>query len=159
VNNNTELEQGPQLSHASRIGNFIVRNKAAIAATGVLGMGAVSGLMNVRHGLDEVTNAAINQIIHSGISAATLMKIHELLAKRVKTLAAEVVPVVIPAALTTAICYTIHKFGIPYLREPSAEPALSTLPTAVVIALIMPVYHVAHHSKRISDKIHHLFKN
>lgn len=159
MNNKTGLEQVPQLSNASRIGDFIVRNKVAITATGVFGMGAISGLMNVHHGLDEVTNAAINQMIHSGISAATLMKIHELLTKRVKTLTGELVPIIIPATLTTAVCYAIHKLGIPLLRAPSTEPALSTLPTAVVITLIMPIYHLAHHGKRISERVSSLFKN
>lgn len=153
-----KLESGPDTSAASRIGKCIVRYKHAIAATGVLGMAAMSGTMNIQHGWEEVGNAAINQTIHSGISAATLIKVHEILTKRVKTLAGELIPIVIPAALTTSVCYAIHKLGIPYLREPSAEPALSTVPTAVVITLIMPVYHIAHHSKRMSDKLTKLFK-
>ncbi|HLC75668.1 MAG TPA: hypothetical protein VJB82_00915 [Candidatus Peribacterales bacterium] len=158
MSNCDQHECEPKSSVTARIGEFLVKYKYAIAATGVLGMSAISGLMNADHGWNEVQHAAVNQMIHSGISAASLIKIHEVLARKVRTLTQECIPIVVPAVLTTSVCYLIHKLGIPYLREPSSEPALSTLPTAVVIAIIMPIYHIAHRSRSMSEKMRTLFK-
>ena len=102
----------------------------------VLGIGTASGLANVEHGLTAVLSAGFKQCIYSGISAAVLFKLYESLAKRVKTLPGELVPIVVPTLLTIIVNYGVHNL------KGTAEPELSTLPTAIMATLGFPIWHI-----------------
>lgn len=122
-------------------------------------MGYLTYKINWWHGHEEAMNAAWNQAIHSTISAAWLMWLYSQIVKKYSWPWKDVASWGVPALLTIVICYLIHKCGIsveflesqwvdfdklgidPVLREPSKEAALSTVPTAVVISVVMPVYH------------------
>ena len=134
----------------SSLSALIMKHRHAIATLGVLGMACVSGLTNSEHGMDAVMHAAINQAIHTGISAAVIMKIHACITKRCSSRMSQILPALIPAAISTAACYAIHKFGIPSLRDPSAEPALASVPTAAALSVVMPTYHLAYYRHKLS---------
>ena len=141
----------PEVIPASRLSELIMKHRFFIAAIGVIGMGCVSGLTNVDHGVSAMGNAAINQMIHSGISASVIMQGHKSIAKRCKTKISQIVPIIIPAAISTAVCYAIHKLGIPYLREPSAEPEYATIPTAIALSIVIPIYHFAYYRSKLKS--------
>lgn len=108
-------------------------------------MGVLTGLINLKHGTDVAVHSGINQAIYSGFSTGVLTRVYEILVNRkIQTPFGGLVPIVVPAIVTTYLCYLTHKFGIPYLRDPSPNPELSTAPTAVIIILIMPVYDMVY---------------
>lgn len=127
-----------------------MRHRNAIAGLGVATMGCISGMMNIEHGMQAVGRAAINQMIHSGISASVIMKIHACVANHCPSRFSHFLPTAIPAALSAGACYAIHRFGIPYIRPPSAEPALSTIPTVIMLSVVIPTYHLAYYKHKMT---------
>jgi len=102
----------------------------------VLGMGTASGIANIEHGPIAVLTAGLKQSAYSTVSAAVLLTFYNSLAKRVKTLPGELVPIIVPTLLTIAANYGVHS-----LRG-TAEPLLSTLPTAITATLGFPIWHI-----------------
>ncbi len=114
--------------------------------------------MNIENGSIEMMRAARNQVIHSGISALVVMKISDTIAAKVKSLPGETLPIAIPASMSTAACYLIHRCGIPEIFQASSEPALSTIPTAILVTIMMTGYHIVHHGKRIRERFEKIMK-
>lgn len=129
---------------AADLRNRLAENSANIAV--ILGMGAMSGAANVQHGLWAMTTAGAKQCVYSTASLFVLLNFQHALARRVKTLAGELSPMFIPALLTILANYGVHS-----LRG-TAEPLLSTMPTAVLATIGLPILH-------IRDRIHELWKD
>jgi len=116
------------------VGTLVRENYGKIAV--VLGMGTAAGIANVEHGSMAFVTAGLKQCAYSGVSAAVLLTFYSFLAKRVKTLPGELIPIVVPTLLTIAANYGVHS-----LRG-TAEPMLSTLPTAITATLGFPIWHI-----------------
>jgi hypothetical protein len=106
-------------------------------------MAGIVAYRNLGNDTDVITAAARNQFLHSFISAYTLILLYDILAKwRKDKPGQDVVPIVVPAALTTIACYLMHRYGFPPLElSPSIDPGLNTAPTLGVISAVMPLYH------------------
>ncbi|MFA4818213.1 MAG: hypothetical protein WC608_05875 [Parcubacteria group bacterium] len=102
----------------------------------VLGVGAISGLANIEHGPGAVLTAGLKQTAYSAVSAAFLLSIYNYLEKRVKSLPGELVPIIVPTLITIAANLTVHSL------KGTAEPILSTLPTALLATIGFPIWHV-----------------
>lgn len=149
---NKDTEAPKTLS--STLSGLIMKYRTVLGSLGVPLMGCISGAMNIEHGVEASARAGINQMIHTGISTLCIFKIHDCVARRcasASTFSQKVLPALIPAALSAGGCYLIHKFGIPNIRPPSAEPELSTLPTAVMLAIVIPAYHAAYFKHKMGD--------
>ncbi|MBP9718831.1 hypothetical protein KBD59_06095 [Candidatus Gracilibacteria bacterium] len=118
----------------SKVGTFLNENYGKGLV--VLVMGTASGLANIEHGPTAVFTAGLKQSAYSAASAAVFLTLCNSLAKRVRTLPGELIPIVVPTLLTIAANYGVHN-----LRG-TVEPALSTLPTAVVATLGFPIWHI-----------------
>lgn len=118
----------------NKVSQFIHENYVKISV--VLGVGTAAGLMNINHGLMAIISAGLKQCAYSGASAMVLFALYNNLAKRARTLPSELIPIVVPILLTIAANYGVHS-----LRG-TAEPALSTLPTAIVVTLGFPAWHI-----------------
>lgn len=138
----TAVERSEDLSESAvesintknRVAHFLRENRGKTAV--ILAMGAASGLANAEHGLEAILTAGLKQCAYSGTSAVVLLSIYNKLAERVKTLPGELVPIVAPTLLTIAANYGVHS-----LRG-TAEPLLSTLPTAITVIIGFPIWHI-----------------
>ena len=139
----TPAELLQESSVVGSISTFIMKHRKKIAAAGVIAMGCLSGLANTDKGIDAMQNAAVNQMIHTSISATIILQVHSIIAERCKTKLSHILPAMIPAAISISACYAIHRLGIPNLRNPSANPEWSTFPTVVMLSIVMPTYHFA----------------
>lgn len=129
-----EVSENNPAGLPDKVGQFVHENYEKIAV--VLGVGTASGLANINHGLEAVLTAGLKQCAYSGVSAAVLFSLYNNLAKRVRTLPSELITIVVPTLLTIAANYGVHN-----LRG-TAEPLLSTLPTAIVAILGFPAWHI-----------------
>lgn len=136
----------------TKVTAVIMDHRFGILALGVPIMGCISGLTNMGHGEASFIRAAINQMIHTGISSILILPIHAGVSKLSRTRAAQIVlPALVPAALSAAGCYAIHTFGLPYeLRPPSKEPFLASLPTIGMVSTVIPLYHFAYYRHRLA---------
>jgi len=132
------------LEVCAELRGWLSSNSTNIAV--IIGMGGMSGITNVEHGLWAVTTAGAKQCAYSTVSLFVLLNFQHALARRVETLAGELSPMFIPALLTILANYGVHS-----LRG-TAEPLLSTMPTAVLATLGLPILH-------IRDRIHELWKD
>ena len=112
---------------------FIVENYGKISV--VLGVGAASGLANFEHGVDAVFTAGLKQAGYSSVSGVFLLSIYNFLEKRVSTLPAELIPIVLPTLTTIALNFGVH------CLKGTAEPVLSTMPSALIALVGFPVWH------------------
>lgn len=142
------VDASQESSLLESVTGLIMRHRKKIAAAGVIVMGCLSGLANTDKGIDAMQNAAVNQMIHTAISATVIMQVHAVIAKHCKTKISQILPAMIPAAISIVACYAIHKLGIPNWRESSANPELSTVPTVIALSVVMPTYHFAYFRDR-----------
>ena len=117
-----------------KVGEFLRENYGKISF--VLGIGLASGFANAEHGTIAILTAGLKQCAYSGASASVLFPLYNSLAKRVKTLPGELIPIIVPTLLTIAANYGVHSL------KGTAEPALSTLPTAIVATIGFPIWHL-----------------
>lgn len=101
----------------------------------ILGVTAASGLANIQHGLSAILTASLKQGAYSSVSALATIQFYDYLAARVKTMHGELTPAVLPALLTILANYSIHCF------RGTAEPVLSSLPTAILAGIGFPLWH------------------
>jgi len=122
------------IDNKNKISNFLHENRGKIAV--ILGMGIASGLTNIEHGTEAVLAAGLKQCAYSGVSAVVLLSIYNKLADEFKTFPRELVPIVAPILLTIGANYGIHSL------KGTAEPLLSTLPTAITATIGFPIWHM-----------------
>lgn len=131
-----DLSEGTDDSDHQNLNKLWQNNKGK--AGFILGMGTASGAFNYEHGIQAMITAGVKQAGYSAVSAIILLRIYDYLAKRIKKLPGiyEFVPAVLPAIITILANYEIHNL------KGTAEPMLSTLPTAVMAGIGFPIWHV-----------------
>ncbi len=125
--------------------DIVLQNKGKIGL--ITAVGTVSGFFNHKHGLEAMIMAALNQAGYSTISTIVLLKIYDFLAERVKTIPGELIPIIVPILVTILANLGIHEI------RGTAEPILSTLPTAVLATIGFPIWHIRRRIGEISDCI------